>query len=127
MLRFLIDECCTTSLAAAAKARGLESTHIAHIGLAGRKDKQLMPVVLDGDWTFVTNNRRDWIKLHARAELHAGLVIIVPSVDLERQVALFETVLDWIDASRSDLVNTLVEVDSNGRISATQWSLPRIE
>ena len=124
MPRFLIDECCTTSLAAAAKARGFESSHVAHIGLAGWRDENLMPVVLAGDWTFVTNNRRDWLKLHAATCIHAGLIVIVPSVGLEQQLVLFEAVLDWLDASRTDLVNLLIEIDCNARISAREWALP---
>jgi hypothetical protein len=32
------------------------------------------------DYTFVTNNRTDFIALYAKEELHAGLVIIVPNV-----------------------------------------------
>jgi hypothetical protein len=33
-----------------------------------------MPRILDEDFTFVTNNARDFRKLYTREELHAGLL-----------------------------------------------------
>lgn len=39
-----------------------------------------MPRIVAEDFTFVTNNTRDFRKLYAKEEFHAGLVIIVPQV-----------------------------------------------
>lgn len=39
-----------------------------------------MPRIIEEDFTFVTNNARDFRKLYAKEDLHAGLVIIVPQV-----------------------------------------------
>ena len=43
-----------------------------------------MPKILREDYTFVTNNRTDFMALYAKQELHAGLVIILPSVTPSR-------------------------------------------
>lgn len=39
-----------------------------------------MPRIIEENFTFVTNNARDFRKLYAKEESHAGLVIIVPQV-----------------------------------------------
>ncbi len=39
-----------------------------------------MPRIVAEDYTFVTNNARDFRKLYGNEEIHAGLVIIVPQV-----------------------------------------------
>jgi len=39
----------------AAKGRG-ETSHVVWLKRAGLKDWELKPVILDGDWTFVTRN-----------------------------------------------------------------------
>lgn len=39
-----------------------------------------MPRIVADDYTFVTNNARDFRKLYAKEALHAGLLIIVPQV-----------------------------------------------
>ena len=56
-MKFLIDECLSPELAKLAQERGHgESSHVVWRQLAGRKDWQLKPFILDGDWTFVTRN-----------------------------------------------------------------------
>lgn len=60
-MRALIDECLSTELVMRAIARGhTSSTHVRWIGKAGFKDWNLMQVILDGDWTFVTRNAYDF-------------------------------------------------------------------
>lgn len=93
-MKFLIDECLHTSLVAVAQNRGHECSHVSWLGLSGETDWDLMPRIVDGNFTFVTNNARDFQKLYAREELHAGLVIIVTQVLPARQREMFEAVLD---------------------------------
>lgn len=93
-MKFLIDECLHTSLVAVAQNRGHECSHVSWLGLSGETDWDLMPRIVDGNFTFVTNNARDFRKLYAREELHAGLVIIVTQVLPARQREMFEAVLD---------------------------------
>lgn len=108
-MRFLIDECLHTSLVAVAQERGHDATHVNWLGLSGETDWKLMPRIIAGDFTFVTNNARDFRKLYAREELHAGLVIIVPHVVPARQRELFDAVLEVI-AAEQGLVNEVIEL-----------------
>lgn len=75
-----------------AVARGHEGHHVVWLGLSGETDWGLMPRIIEGNFTFVTNNAADFRKLFAREELHAGLVIIVPQVRPALQKELFGAV-----------------------------------
>lgn len=60
-MKFLIDECLSEELAKLARARQhLESSHVRWIGKGQWKDWNLMPVILEGDWVFVTKNSVDF-------------------------------------------------------------------
>lgn len=144
-MKFLIDECLTQELAHLARARGhLEATHIAWLGLSGTKDWELMPTLIDGDWTFVTKNSRDFRGygrdggLYASAEIHAGLVCLngPKTMNLDMMVSLFAVALDALDAD-SDLVNAVLEItftegededeDEDGHmIDIHRYSLPTV-
>ena len=65
-----------------------------------------MATIRAQDYTFVTNNRSDFLALHGREPLHAGVIIIVPSVVPSRQRELFSAALKHIGAR--DLTNTVV-------------------
>jgi hypothetical protein len=71
-------------------------------------DWQLMAVIREQEYTFVTNNRLDFLRLHSREPLHAGLIIIVPNVSPLGQKELFIAALKYIGTR--DLTNTIVEV-----------------
>lgn len=125
--RFLIDECLSPALVAAAKARNFEADHVTYIGKAGWQDWNLVPFAVANDYVMVTNNRRDFLKHYARLDIHAGLIILIPFVDRDRQVILFEKVLDMLAVRTDDLVNTLVEVLADGTVHVTDWSSDRAE
>ena len=57
------------------------------------------------NFTFVTNNARDFRKLYAKEELHAGLVIIVTQVLPVRQRELFDAVLADLDVEAMKVVH----------------------
>jgi len=61
-------------------------------------DWQLMATIRAQDYTFVTNNRSDFLALHGQEPLHAGVIIIVPSVTPARQRELFTAALRHIGA-----------------------------
>ena len=118
---FLIDECLSPDLVALAHARGFDATHVVFRGLAGTSDRDLLPIIRHQSFVFVTNNARDFLKLYARENIHAGLVIIVPgSIPAETQVRLFGDVLDAIE-SKDDLMNKIVEVYSDGSVEIRDW------
>lgn len=83
-----------------------------------------MPRIIEEDFTFVTNNARDFRKLYAKEHLHAGLVIIVPQVLPELQRQLFGLTLQEL-AEGGEIVNEVIEVSLDGDDAIlTRYSLP---
>lgn len=121
MDRILVDECLSVALVAAARARGHDATHVTWLGKRGLQDWNLMPLIDEQNYIFVTNNRRDFIKAYAAAEVHNGLIIIVPSVRRDNQVRLFHHALDTAE-TLEELINTLIEVDRDGTVRVLEWS-----
>lgn len=123
-MRFLVDECLHHSVVAVAQERGFEASHVNWLGLSGTSDWDLMPHILQNDYTFLTHNARDFRKLYGKEELHAGLVIIIPQLVPRDQCALFAAILDQgvlIDG----LVNEVVEVSIDGEeFVVTRYELP---
>ncbi|MFG1347739.1 DUF5615 family PIN-like protein [Xanthobacter autotrophicus DSM 431] len=117
---FLIDAYLRTSLVVVAQARGHQANHVTCLGLGDDTGCDLMPRIVAGDFTFATNDARDFHKLYAREEIHVGLVIIVPQVLPARQCVLFDAVS--IEAA---LVNEVIEiVEDTGEAILLRCSLP---
>lgn len=112
-MRFLIDECLSIDLVSVAHQAGHEAQHVARIGRAGWKDWNVARHAAGGDFVVVTNNASDFRKLYAVQPLHAGLVIIIPSVNRLEQQRLFRGALDAL-ASFGEPVNHVLEVDLDG-------------
>jgi len=92
-------------------------------GLGGLKDWQLMRVIRKQEYTFVINNRSDFLDLHGKEPLHAGVIVIVPNVILLQQRELFAAALK--DIGTRDLTNTVVEVRfAEGSIQCLEYELP---
>jgi predicted nuclease of predicted toxin-antitoxin system len=72
-VKLLIDECLHTSLVGIAHSVGHAADHVAHRGLGGLKDWQLMQVIREQEYTFVTNNRADFLALHGKVRRVARL------------------------------------------------------
>lgn len=120
-MKFLVDECLSPELAKRAIQTGHgESSHITWTGLSGRKDWELKPIIIDGDWTFVTKNSVDFRGprenpgskgQYADAAIHAGLICLnrPPGMDLDMQLELFEEALSEIGVI-DDLINQVLEV-----------------
>lgn len=134
-MRLLIDECLSPELAAMARARGHEASHVVWLGLAGMPDRELMTRIVDGDWTFVTKNSVDFRGpasdrgsrgLHARAAIHAGLICLngPPGMDLDLQLELFEQALVEL-AVDGDLVNRALEITAeDDAIRIVRYAIP---
>ena len=114
-VKLLIDECLHTSLVKVATDRLYEAYHVAHLGMSGLKDHELMLRIRDEDFTLVTNNAIDFRRLFRKEQLHPGLVVIVPSVVPAIQRALLETVLDYI--GDRGLVKRAIEINLTGDTS----------
>src|SRR5215469_1906960 len=70
------------------------------------KRLELLPVIREKEFTFVTNNGADFLALFGKEPLHPGIIIIVPNVTPVLQRELFKGVLDHIGAR--DLTNSVV-------------------
>lgn len=93
------------------------------MGLGGRRDWQLITTIADKEYAFVTNNRTDFLDLYSKQELHAGLVIIVPSARSVVQEKLFRAAL--IHIGQRSLVNMVVEVTLEGdKVHCEDYPLP---
>jgi Domain of unknown function (DUF5615) len=119
-MKFLIDECLSEELVKLARDRGyVDSSHVRWIGKGGAKDWELMRIIIDDDWTFVTKNSIDFRGpsnspgsrgQYRATTVHAGLVCLNGPVgmDLDMQIELFKAALDALD-SDGDLINKVLE------------------
>ena len=122
-MRFLIDECLHESLVGVAHRAGFEATHVNHLGLSGKPDRELADLIAEDESTFVTNNRVDFIRLFGKMELHAGLIIIFPNAVPALQRALFDGAIRYL--SGREPINSAIEVTLDGRaISCVEYQLP---
>lgn len=60
MQKLLIDENLSPGLVSQANVKGFVCAHVNHLGLTGLKDWELKATILEGDWTFITNNGMDF-------------------------------------------------------------------
>jgi predicted nuclease of predicted toxin-antitoxin system len=93
-MRFLIDECLSIDLVSIASQAGHDAQHVARVGKAGWKDWNVARYAAEDNFVVVTNNASDFRRLYAAQPLHAGLVIIIPSVNRMEQQRLFLGALD---------------------------------
>jgi len=120
-IRLLFDECLSPRLTSVAHRRGIEAAHVGHLGLLAEPDHRLMLAIVGGDWTFVTNNRADFVRLYRHIDVHAGLLVILPSVPLAEQRRLLEIALDAIAATGNDPTNQLIEIDADANVRMSEW------
>jgi hypothetical protein len=136
-VKFLIDECLSPELVKLAQEKGHgESTHVVWRKLAGKKDWELKPIILDGDWTFVTRNSVDFRGpsanpgsrgQYADVTIHAGLICLngPEGMDIDVQLELFEQCLEEL-AADDDLINQVLEItlESNDELYILRYKLP---
>ncbi len=136
MLKLLVDECLSPELVKLARSNGHpEATHVTWLGHRGRQDWNLIKVIVEGDYTFVTANSYDFrgpartpglSGHHAHVELHCGLICLTAlRMDIHLQHELFEVALRELEAD-CDLVNLALEVMIEGdHIVARKYPIPR--
>src|SRR6266481_4210530 len=83
-----------------------------HLGLSGQPDWALAERIIKDEFTFVTNNRVDFLQLFGKMDLHPGLIILVPNVVPNLQRALMAGALCYL--STRDLVKAVLEVSLKG-------------
>ena len=70
-----------------------------------------------------TNNAKDFRRLYAREDIHAGLVILIPNVPPAEQRELFDAALDELDAAPGR-INEALEVGLvDGDIQTSRYEL----
>jgi predicted nuclease of predicted toxin-antitoxin system len=111
-------------LARVARDLGHDGQHVTTVGLDGKPDKIIAEYAVACGDVVVTNNARDFRRLYAKFVSHPGLVIMLPSVGMARQVELFTAVVAFIEGEAS-LVDQLVEINEAGEISPRPWPQPR--
>jgi predicted nuclease of predicted toxin-antitoxin system len=122
-VRFLIDECLHTSLLEIARASGHEAHHVVYLGMQGWKDHEVMERVQEGDYTFVTNNAVDFRRLYRYLPIHAGLIILLPSVAPAMQGKLFKAAVDEI--GDRDLIDQILEIGlDRNRVAVRRYDFP---
>jgi predicted nuclease of predicted toxin-antitoxin system len=123
--RFLIDENLSVKLPEAAHERGFEATHVVHLGLSEWKDWNILEIVADGGWVFVTNNAVEFRSRYRAIELHPGVIFLLPSVRRGQQLSLFEAALDHI-ATNPDLTNKALDIafSERGEVVVQRYALP---
>jgi len=134
--KLLIDENLSPSLVGLATDKGFVCLHVNHLGLVGQKDWQLKTTILDGDWTFITNNGVDFrgsVKklgsqgVYADVPLHAGLVCVdAPGgLNLESQKRLFDLVLSNLEEGGT-LTNQVLQVtlSPDGSVELARYGMP---
>jgi predicted nuclease of predicted toxin-antitoxin system len=112
-MRFLIDECLSPSLVLVAHDAGYEAQHVNSVGKSGWTDWKVADYASTGDFVLVTNNGSDFLRLYAARPIHAGLVILIPSVSRALQRQLFKEALTEL-AKLGELVNQVLEIDMEG-------------
>ena len=126
-MKFLIDECLHASLVGVARDRGHAADHVCWVGKSGWKDWDLMPFIAGDDFTFVTENREDFLRLFAQEEAHNGLVVFMKKSRPPLQRELFAAVLDELGTA-GDLFNQAIKVEFEGSDqAATAISIERID
>ena len=113
-----------------------ESTHVVWRHLNGKKDWELKPCILNGDWTFVTRNSVDFRGptsnpgsrgQYADVVIHAGLICLngPDPMTVDVQLELFEQALKEI-ATDGDLINQVLEisVDEGQELHILRYRLP---
>lgn len=124
-MNFLFDECLHTSLVEVANGLGHQASHVIWLGLSGTADWDLMPRIIDGDFTFVTNNAQDFRRLYRDQPLHAGLVIFIPQCRPDQQRELLEAAIEALADAADPLVNRALELDfEDDAITIRTYDLP---
>ena len=104
-MRFLIDECLHESLIGVAHAAGLAAR------------------IVKDEFTFVTNNRVDFVRLFGMMELHAGLIVLVPN--LAPALAAGPVSGGHSILAGKSLINAVIEVTSDGKTATcVEYQLP---
>jgi uncharacterized protein DUF5615 len=110
---------------------GFDAIHVNHLGLSGKPDRDLADRIVRDEFTFVTNNRIDFLQLFARMEVHAGLIVLVPNFSpaLSRITAMAEAGASdaTLMAVAGHMSRRMLEHYSHVRMAAKRTALEKLE
>lgn len=111
-MNLLLDEMLSVRLPEKLARQDLHAAHVVHRGLAGNPDHAIWQYANENDFTVVTVNAGDYLRLAARTEIHAGVIVIRESgLDIDEQLArIMAAVHDIRHCGEDQLVNHVVEV-----------------
>lgn len=115
-MNILLDENLSPRLVQLLAAKGVPSQHVAHVGLSGASDPEVLRYAYEHDQVVVTINASDFLVLAGSVELHPGLIVLRSrGLTREEQWEWVEPVVDGVTRLRQDLVNKAVEVTGPGK------------
>ena len=123
MTRLLLDEHISPALVRKLGEKGLYAEAVAHVGLSGEPDEHIWNYALEHDFTVVTTNARNFIRL-LNVEVHPGLIVLRESgLTRDEQWDRIQPIIDHILESSDDdfLLNKLVEISAAG-----EWEIREI-
>src|ERR1700731_3537232 len=89
-----LDECVRIALAARLRLRGFIVFTARDAGLSGANDAQQLAFATRHGWLIVSHNTRDFMRLHQRVTIHAGIALL-SSTNLDLQEIRAAMLLDW--------------------------------
>ena len=117
-LRFLVDQDVSPKNVAQLNARGHHAEHVAHVGLAGKKDHELVAYAFAHSLIIVTKNPSDFVKLAGHAEVHPGMILLRDGhLRTHEEWAWLEPVLAHLEAASLDPINKVIDVTGPKRFS----------
>ena len=114
MIRVLLDENISPSLAGKLSDMGIYAVAVPHIGLSGEADQKIWEYAYKNGFVVVTGNARDFIRL-LDVEVHPGLIVLRESgLTREEQWDRIRPVIEHIleSGEKDFLLNKLVEIAS---------------
>ena len=114
-MRLLIDEQLSPALVQRLSEQGIFAQHVAHVGMAGKPDREIWRRAYHNDQIVVTSNSGDFLTLARGVELHPGLVVVRESgLSREEQWARLEPIIAFLADTRASLINHVIEVYGPG-------------
>ncbi|MCA1724028.1 MAG: DUF5615 family PIN-like protein [Thermomicrobia bacterium] len=89
-----MDECVRIPLALRLRMRGFTVSTARDEGLAGVSDAAQLAYATRRGWLIISHNTRDFMRLHRRVRIHAGIVLF-PSTNLDLQEIRAAMLIDW--------------------------------
>ena len=123
--KFKVDECVLVPLIR--EQFGMFATRVPWLGTPppghdSWQDEDITDKIREGDYVFVTNNRRDFVNKHypERLDIHNGLIVLLERSDLAGDIFMMREVMDFLKY-HDDIINNLLEVTADGSIKVYDW------